>query len=228
MAPDPRGGFGGSVLPPPSPPPSSELTLVWDQNQFHRLERTLSVFNGLIYLMKRLLHLPEEAINKDIPKCNCFWVPSYDLFASARTAVVSGRSNLPQKSLVNSPFWTKVWTPPINISWIRPCFLKAVWLENIDEQNLQPDTLNDKGHPQATSCKPIYHGKPVICKKNFRSQSAKKHGDYKQNSWYGKLWRSVVQGETIRTESIFVSVEFLIHSEQYANTYMAVLIRCVK
>ena len=91
-------------------------------------------------------------------------------------AVVSVRSNLPQKSLVNSPFWTKVWTPPISISWFRLCFLKAVWLENIDEQNLQPDTLTDKGHPQATSCKPIYHDKN------------------KQNSRYGKLWRSVVRG----------------------------------
>ena len=171
--------------------------------------------------MKRLLHLPEEAINKDIPKCNCFWVPSYDLFASARTAVVSGRSNLPQKSLVNSPFWTKVWTPPINISWIRPCFLKAVWLENIDEQNLQPDTLNDKGHPQATSCKPIYHGKPVIC--NFCSHSAKPAWRL-QTKWYGKLCRSVVQGADEVGTEYFVSVDFLIQPKQYANTCMVVLI----
>ena len=31
--------------------------------------------------------------------------------------------------------------------------------------------LTDKDHPQATSCKPIYHGKPVIC--SFCSHSAK-------------------------------------------------------
>ena len=91
----------------------------------------------------------------------------------------------------------------------------------------QQSCLTDKDHPEATSCKPIYHGKPVICKKNFRSQSAKKHGDYKQNSWYGKLWRSVVQGADEVGRESFVSVDFLISPEQYANKCMAVLIRRV-
>ena len=38
--------------------------------------------------MKRVLHIfATKLISKDIQKCNCFLVPSYDLFASARKAV---------------------------------------------------------------------------------------------------------------------------------------------
>ena len=76
--------------------------------------------------MKRVLHFATKLNSRDIQKCNCFWVPSYDLFASAQKAVfppangdhpsqierrvfVSGSINLPQKKF-NSPFWTKVWT----------------------------------------------------------------------------------------------------------------------
>ena len=85
--------------------------------------------------------------------------------------------------------------------------------------------LTDKDHPQATSCKPIYHGKPVIC--NFCSHSAKPAWQL-QTKWYGKLCRNVVQGfDEVGTESFFVSVDLLIHSEQYANTSMAILIRRV-
>ena len=40
------------------------------------------------FLMKRVLHIfATKLISKDIQKCNCFLVPSYDLFASARKAV---------------------------------------------------------------------------------------------------------------------------------------------
>ena len=78
----------------------------------HRQDR-ISPFNWLIFLMKRALHF--------VTSLNIlFWVPSYDLFASARKAVfpapvvtcvhilrkhvvVSVRSNLPQKKF-NSPF----------------------------------------------------------------------------------------------------------------------------
>ena len=85
--------------------------------------------------------------------------------------------------------------------------------------------LTDKDHPQATSCKPIYHGKPVIC--NFCSHSAKPAWQL-QTKWYGKLCRNVVQGaDEGGTDFFFVSVDFLIHSEQYANTCMTVLIRRV-
>ena len=51
-----------------------------------------------------------------------------------------------------------------------------------------------------------------------------------QTKWYGKLSRNVVQGaDEVGTESFFGwdIVDFLIHSEQYANTGMAVLIRRV-
>ena len=84
--------------------------------------------------------------------------------------------------------------------------------------------LTDKEHPEATSCKPIYHGKPVIF--NFCSHSAKPAWQL-QTKWYGRLCRSVVQGaDEVGTES-FVSVGFLISPEQYANTCMAVMIRRV-
>ena len=37
--------------------------------------------------MKRAWHFSTKLNSRDIKKCNCFWVPSYDLFASARKAV---------------------------------------------------------------------------------------------------------------------------------------------
>ena len=70
-------------------------------------------------------------------------------------------------------------------------------------QGLSPKSacLTDREHPQATSCKPIYHGKPVIC--NFCSHSAKPAWRL-QTKWYGKLCRSVIQGaDKVETESIF-------------------------
>ena len=94
-------------------------------------------------------------------------------------------------------------------------------------QSLSPKSacLTDREHPQATSCKPIYHGKPVIC--NFCSHSAKPAWRL-QTKWYGKLCWNIVQGaDEVGTESFFVSVDLLIHSEQYANTSMAVLIKRV-
>ena len=89
----------------------------------------------LMFLMNRALHFATRLNSRDIQKFNCFWVPSDDLFASARKAVFpeptptgvhrlkntlssqSVRSNLPQKNF-NSPLWTKVWTPYIKNSWI--------------------------------------------------------------------------------------------------------------
>ena len=69
-----------------------------------------------IFLMNRALHFATKLNSRDIQKFNCFWVPSDDLFASARKAVFpdptptgvhtlkntcssqSVRGNLPQKS----------------------------------------------------------------------------------------------------------------------------------
>ena len=92
--------------------------------------------------MKRALHFATKLNSRDIQKCDCFWVPSYELFASARQAVfpaqpatgdrrpatgdrrsqikkhvvVSVRNNLPQKSstVVSNPQWKIPGSP-----WIR-------------------------------------------------------------------------------------------------------------
>ena len=95
-----------------------------------------------------------------------------------------------------------------------------------NQQNTSAACLTDKDHPQVTSCcKPIHHGKPVIC--NFCSHSAKPAWQ-QQTKWFGKLCRSVVRGpDKVWTEFFFVTEGFLIYSEQYANTWMAVLIRRV-
>ena len=38
--------------------------------------------------MARALHFSTKLISRDIKKCNCFWVPSYDLFAYTPKAVL--------------------------------------------------------------------------------------------------------------------------------------------
>ena len=45
-----------------------------------------SLFSWLIFLIKRALHFATKLNSKNIKKCNCFWVPSYDLFVSATSA----------------------------------------------------------------------------------------------------------------------------------------------
>ena len=37
--------------------------------------------------MKRVLYFATKLNSRDIQKCDCLWVPSYDLFVSARKAV---------------------------------------------------------------------------------------------------------------------------------------------
>ena len=71
------GGFG------PSPP---DMTLVWDWNSY--IDRIVYHFlTGWFFLMKLALHFTTKLNSWDIKKCNCFWVLSYDPFASAREAV---------------------------------------------------------------------------------------------------------------------------------------------
>ena len=55
--------------------------------KFLHWQDCLSLFNWLIFLMKHALHFATKLNSRDIQKCNCFWVPSYDLFTSARKAV---------------------------------------------------------------------------------------------------------------------------------------------
>ena len=52
----------------------------------HRQDRT-TLFKWLTFVKKRALHFATKLNSKDIQKCNCFWVPSCDLFASASKAV---------------------------------------------------------------------------------------------------------------------------------------------
>ena len=67
--------------------PISDLTLTTLRLKFlHRQDR-ISLFNWTIFTMKRAWHVSTKLNSRDIKKCNCFWVPSYDLFASARKAV---------------------------------------------------------------------------------------------------------------------------------------------
>ena len=78
------GGSRGRVLGVQTP--VSDLTLVWDWNSY--IDRILyHSFLWLIFLMKHALHFATKLNSRDIKKCDCFWVPSYDLFASARKAV---------------------------------------------------------------------------------------------------------------------------------------------
>ena len=48
----------------------------------------ISLFNWLTFLMKLALHFATKLNSRIVQKCNCFWVSSYDLFASARKAGV--------------------------------------------------------------------------------------------------------------------------------------------
>ena len=86
----------------------------------HRHDHISILTAWLMFLMNRALHFATKLNSGDIQKFNCFWVPSDDLFASARKAVFpeptpigvhrlkntwssqSVRSNLPQKKF-NSP-----------------------------------------------------------------------------------------------------------------------------
>ena len=69
------------------PPPPIRRDACLRPKCLHRQDR-ISLLKWLIFLMKRVLHIfATKLISKDIQKCNCFLVPSYDLFASARKAV---------------------------------------------------------------------------------------------------------------------------------------------
>ena len=71
------------------PPSQSELSNVWHWNSYIDRITTdhISRLKWLIFLTKHALHFATKLNSRDIQKCNCFWVPSYDLFASARKAV---------------------------------------------------------------------------------------------------------------------------------------------
>ena len=71
--------------------PLSDLTFTtFRLKSLHQQDR-ISLFNWLIFLMKRPWHFSTKLNSRDIQICNCSWVPSYDLFASARKAVFTSR-----------------------------------------------------------------------------------------------------------------------------------------
>ena len=80
---DPRGGSGGGGVRTLPSRTDACLRLKFS----HRQDR-ISLFNRLMYLMKRALHFATRQNSWDIKKCDCFWVLSSDLFTSARKAVV--------------------------------------------------------------------------------------------------------------------------------------------
>ena len=81
-------GFRPPPPPPPPPPLLTDLTLVWGWNSY--IGRIVYHFlTGWFFLIKSALHFATKQNSRDIQKYNCFWVPSYDLFASAPKAVFS-------------------------------------------------------------------------------------------------------------------------------------------
>ena len=59
-----------------------DLMLVWDW-KFYINRIVYHFLTGWYLLMKSALHFGTKLNCRDIKKCNCFWVPFYDLFASA-------------------------------------------------------------------------------------------------------------------------------------------------
>ena len=115
---------------------SSHLTLVWDWNSYIVY---CCLTGWIFFLMKRALHFATKLNSRDIQKCNCFWVPSYDLFASARKAVLPspaapGVHRLRKRWLslwevichkkVQQSFLNQSLDPLIKNSWIRPCVIE--------------------------------------------------------------------------------------------------------
>ena len=57
--------------------------------------------------MKHALHFASKLNSRDFQICNCFWVPSYDLFASARKAVFPAPTTTGVHRLRNT--WSSLW-----------------------------------------------------------------------------------------------------------------------
>ena len=57
--------------------------------------------------MERSLHFATKLNSRDIQTCNCFWVPSYDQFASARKAVFPAPTATGFHRLRNT--WSSLW-----------------------------------------------------------------------------------------------------------------------
>ena len=93
---------------------------------------------------------------------------------------------------------------------ISKMHLQPVWLTKIILRLLATTNLSTTANQlSATS---------VLIQQN-------QHGDNKQN--YLTSFAEALYEAPTKSESFFVTVDFLIHSEQYANTWMAVLIRRV-
>ena len=122
---------GGSKCPETPVRPNTCLRLKF----VHRQDR-IALLNWLFFLMKRALHFATKLNSRDTQNCNCFSVPSHDLFASARKAVFPSptatgphrlrntwsvlREVICHKKVQQSLLNQSLVHPPIKNSWIRP------------------------------------------------------------------------------------------------------------
>ena len=90
-------GEGPGGPDPLPPPPLSDLTLVWDRNSY--IDRVVHHFLTGWFFNETRAAFATKLNSGDIQKCNWFWLPFYDLFASARKAVFPG----PTKILGSAP-----------------------------------------------------------------------------------------------------------------------------
>ena len=141
---------------PSSPPirPDACLRLKF----LHRQDR-ISLFNWLIFfLMKQELHFATNLNSRDIKKCNCFSVPSYDLFACARSSISRAnghRCSQFEKNVVVSAFsagrqlWHKRRMSRIQVHGkgprnynVQPRLVRGVRAEEICHKKFQQSFLN--------------------------------------------------------------------------------------
>ena len=97
----------------------SDLTLVWDWKFY--IDRIVYHFStGWYLLIKHALHFATKLNSRDIKKCNCFWVPFYDLFTSACKAVfpapIASRGSQIEKHAARQ-LWRQLGWWPLSMVW---------------------------------------------------------------------------------------------------------------
>ena len=150
-----RGRIRGLRIPPPL---LSDLTLVWDWNSY--IDRIVYRFliGWFFFLMKQELHFATNLNSRDIKKCNCFSVPSYDLFACARSSISRAnghRCSQFEKNVVVSAFsagrqlWHKRRMSRIQVHGkrprnynVQPRLVRGVRAEEICHKKFQQSFLN--------------------------------------------------------------------------------------
>ena len=113
--------------------------------------------------MKRALHFAPKLNPRDIQKCNCFWVPSYDLFASVRKAVFPApTATEKQQSFVNQNF-------PHDVPSCWPSLLLSFWVRRTKGGIFKPSLLlTNPGFKTVSSNMPRMPNKGIIMQSLFR------------------------------------------------------------